>query len=94
VLLISRPQNEITRTNHEILGITGCDYLLVFAQAKDLRPCQVVQVVVGGYNCSDSKARQRELIEDFSYTGFMDRTDLLGPELIIGYFERCEFRLR
>lgn len=48
--------------------------------------------VVNGYNRSISKARQREVIEDFSYMGFMGRIDLLGPEVTMGCFEECEPR--
>lgn len=47
--------------------------------------------VVNGYNHSISKARQREVIEDFSYMGFMGRIDLLNPEVTMGCFEECEF---
>ena len=47
--------------------------------------------VVNGYNHSISKARQREVIEDFSYMEFMGRIDLLKPEVTMGCFEECEF---
>ena len=45
--------------------------------------------VVNGYNHSISKARQREVIEDFSYMGFMGKIDLVDPEITIGCFEEC-----
>ncbi|KAH8982684.1 tRNA guanosine-2'-O-methyltransferase [Lactarius akahatsu] len=48
--------------------------------------------VVNGYNHSISKARQREVIEDFSYMGFMGKIDLVSPEITMGYFE--EYRDR
>ncbi|KAH9985810.1 tRNA guanosine-2'-O-methyltransferase [Russula compacta] len=43
--------------------------------------------VVNGYNRSISKGRQREIIEDFAYMGFMGRIELLSPEVTIGCFE-------
>ncbi|KAN0135399.1 S-adenosyl-L-methionine-dependent methyltransferase [Lactarius tabidus] len=43
--------------------------------------------VVNGYNHSISKARQREVIEDFSYMGFMGKIDLVNPEITLGCFE-------
>ncbi|KAI0302743.1 tRNA guanosine-2'-O-methyltransferase [Russula brevipes] len=43
--------------------------------------------VVNGYNHSISKARQRDVIEDFSYMGFMGRIDLQSPEITMGCFE-------
>ncbi|KAF8262428.1 tRNA guanosine-2'-O-methyltransferase [Lactarius quietus] len=43
--------------------------------------------VVNGYNHSISKARQREVIEDFSYMGFMGKIDLVSPEITLGCFE-------
>ncbi|KAI9442618.1 tRNA guanosine-2'-O-methyltransferase [Lactarius indigo] len=43
--------------------------------------------VVNGYNHSISKARQRQVIEDFSYMGFMGKIDLANPEITMGYFE-------
>lgn len=45
--------------------------------------------VVNGYNHSISKARQREVIEDFAYMGFMGKIDLVNPEITLGYFEEC-----
>ena len=45
--------------------------------------------VVNGYNHSISKARQREVIEDFSYMGFMGKIDLVNPEITMGCFEEC-----
>jgi tRNA (guanine10-N2)-methyltransferase len=47
--------------------------------------------VVNGYNHSISKARQRQVIEDFSYMGFMGKIDLQNPEFTFGCFEECEF---
>ena len=47
--------------------------------------------VVNGYNHSISKSRQREVIESFSYMGFMGRIDLSSPEITMGCFEECEF---
>jgi tRNA (guanine10-N2)-methyltransferase len=44
---------------------------------------------VNGYNHSISKARQREVIEDFSYMGFMGKIDLVNPEITLGCFEEC-----
>jgi tRNA (guanine10-N2)-methyltransferase len=46
---------------------------------------------VNGYNHSISKSRQREVIESFSYMGFMGRIDLSSPEVTMGCFEECEF---
>ncbi|KAI9510945.1 tRNA guanosine-2'-O-methyltransferase [Russula earlei] len=43
--------------------------------------------VVNGFNHSISKARQREIIEEFSYMGFMGRIDLRSPEITMGCFE-------
>jgi tRNA (guanine10-N2)-methyltransferase len=48
--------------------------------------------VVNGYNHSISKARQRQVIEDFSYMGFLGTIDLLNPEVILGCFEECELK--
>jgi tRNA (guanine10-N2)-methyltransferase len=45
--------------------------------------------VVNGYNHSISKARQREVIEGFSYMGFMGKIDLVSPEITLGCFEEC-----
>lgn len=45
--------------------------------------------VVNGYNHSISKARQRQVIEDFSYMGFLGTIDLLNPEVTLGCFEEC-----
>ena len=50
--------------------------------------------VVNGYNHSISKSRQREVIESFSYMGFMGRIDLSSPEVTMGCFEECEFQTR
>lgn len=43
--------------------------------------------VVNGYNHSITKARQREVIESFSYMGFMGKIDLVNPEITMGCFE-------
>ncbi|KAF8499621.1 tRNA guanosine-2'-O-methyltransferase [Russula emetica] len=43
--------------------------------------------VVNGYNHSISKARQRQVIEDFSYMGFLGKIDLQNPEITFGCFE-------
>jgi hypothetical protein len=48
--------------------------------------------VVNGYNHSISKARQRQVIEDFSYMGFLGTIDLLNPEVTLGCFEECELK--
>lgn len=48
--------------------------------------------VVNGYNRTISKGRQREIIEDFAYMGFMGRIDLLSPEVTIGCFEECKLQ--
>jgi tRNA (guanine10-N2)-methyltransferase len=48
--------------------------------------------VVNGYNHSISKARQRQVIEDFSYMGFMGKIDLQNPEITFGCFEECELK--
>jgi tRNA (guanine10-N2)-methyltransferase len=45
--------------------------------------------VVNGYNHSISKSRQREVIEDFSYMGFMGKIDLVNPEITLSCFEEC-----
>ena len=45
--------------------------------------------VVNAYNHSISKARQREVIEDFSYMEFMGKIDLVSPEITLGCFEEC-----
>ena len=45
--------------------------------------------VVNAYNHSISKARQREVIENFSYMGFMGKIDLVNPEITLGCFEEC-----
>ncbi|SRR6266436_1645557 len=48
--------------------------------------------IVNGYNHSISKTRQRQVIEDFSYMGFMGRIDLQNPEITLGCFEECELK--
>ncbi|KAH8994742.1 tRNA guanosine-2'-O-methyltransferase [Lactarius hatsudake] len=48
--------------------------------------------VVNGYNHSISKARQREVIEDFSYMGFMGKIDLVSPEITMGCCEEYSDR--
>lgn len=45
--------------------------------------------VVNAYNHSISKARQREVIEDFSYMGFLGKIDLVSAEITLGCFEEC-----
>ncbi|KAI0268874.1 tRNA guanosine-2'-O-methyltransferase [Gloeopeniophorella convolvens] len=42
---------------------------------------------VNGYNHSISKARQREVIESFSYMDYRGKIDLVNPEVIMGCFE-------
>ena len=48
--------------------------------------------VVNGYNHTISKTRQRQVIEDFSYMGFMGKIDLQNPEITMGCFEECELK--
>ncbi|KAI0066133.1 RNA methylase [Artomyces pyxidatus] len=43
--------------------------------------------VVNGYNQSIPKARQREVIENFSYMDFLGKIDLKTPEVTMGCFE-------
>lgn len=44
---------------------------------------------VNGYNQSIPKARQRQVIEDFSYMDFLGKIDLKTPEVTMGCFEEC-----
>ncbi|KAI9455436.1 tRNA guanosine-2'-O-methyltransferase [Lactarius psammicola] len=53
-------------------------------------PETTFKFVVNGYNHSISKARQREVIEDFSYMGFMGKIDLINPEITMGCFEEYQ----
>lgn len=75
----------------------GCTYEDVHRQNRASRhlwekyiPNTSFKFVVNGYNHSISKARQRQVIEDFSYMGFMGTIDLLNPEVTLGCFEECE----
>jgi len=52
-------------------------------------PETAFKFVVNGYNRSISKARQRQVIEDFSYMGFMGKIDLANAEITLGCFEEC-----
>ncbi|KAI0320790.1 tRNA guanosine-2'-O-methyltransferase [Amylostereum chailletii] len=42
---------------------------------------------VNGYNQSIPQARQREVIEDFSYMGFLGEIDMKNPDILMGCFE-------
>ncbi|KAH9963840.1 tRNA guanosine-2'-O-methyltransferase [Russula dissimulans] len=79
------------------LYASGRSYDELHEQNRDSRhlwekyiPDTSFKFVVNGYNRSISKARQRQIIEDFSYMGFMGRIDLQNPELTMGCFEECE----
>ncbi|KAH9993243.1 tRNA guanosine-2'-O-methyltransferase [Russula vinacea] len=72
----------------------GCTYEEMHRQNRASRhlweryiPNTSFKFVVNGYNHSVSKARQRQVIEDFSYMGFMGTIDLLNPEVTLGCFE-------
>ena len=86
----------MTRSVYELYA-RGCTYEGVHEQNRRSRhlwgkyvPDTSFKFVVNGYNHSISKARQRNVIEDFSYMGFMGRIDLLNPEVTMGCFEECE----
>jgi tRNA (guanine10-N2)-methyltransferase len=48
--------------------------------------------IVTGYNQSVPKARQREVVEGFSYMALEGRIDLTNPELELWCFEECAWR--
>lgn len=37
------------------------------------------------------QSRQREVIESFSYMGFLGKIDMKNPQIILTCFEECEF---
>ena len=45
---------------------------------------------MASFNHTIPQTRQREVIESFSYMGFMGRIDLENPEITIGCFEECK----
>lgn len=90
------PVVPVARSVYELYA-KGCTYEEMHRQNRASRhlweryiPNTSFKFVVNGYNHSISKARQRQVIEDFSYMGFMGTIDLLNPEVTLGCFEECE----
>jgi tRNA (guanine10-N2)-methyltransferase len=45
--------------------------------------------IVKAYNHTISQARQREVINSFSYMALLGKIDMKHPDLILGCFEEC-----
>jgi len=45
--------------------------------------------VVTAYSHKIPHSRQREVVESFSYMGFLGKIDMKEPEIILGCFEEC-----
>jgi len=49
--------------------------------------------LVTAYNHKIPQTRQREVIESFSYMGFLGKIDLKNPDIILTCFEECALHL-
>jgi hypothetical protein len=45
--------------------------------------------VVTAYNHKISESRQRNIVESFSYMGFLGKIDMKNPQVLMGCFEEC-----
>jgi tRNA (guanine10-N2)-methyltransferase len=50
--------------------------------------------IVDAYNHRVPKARQRDVVESFSYMGFLGKIDMTSPDIVLTVLEECAFSYR